>query len=245
MVAGVLTIDGTYQGENIYVQNPFVPGTDSFCIRKVVVNGKELPKEVISSSAFEIDLSAMNLRKGQYVEIVIHHSNACYPRVLNPEALIAKSTFELVSFSADEEYIYWTTRNETSEEPFYVEQFRNNKWVVVAKVKGQGAGGYANYKVTAPHHSGLNRYRLKQRDLGGRWRYSEILEYKSSKEPVTFYPKRASDKLYLSAEAEYEIYDAFGYLVKEGRGKEIDISDLAPGVYYINVDNRTEKFVKR
>ncbi len=238
------TVEGTYQGKPLYIQNPFNPATNSYCVQKVLVNGKEYQGN-IKSSAFAVDLSQFGLKKGQYVEIKIVHQKGCFPRVLNPTALIGKSTFELVSFKADENSVRWTTRNETTEEPFYLEREEYGQWRVVAKVKGKGPGGYNNYVVQVRHFSGTNKYRLKQRDVGGYWRYSKVLVYKSKKKPVTFYPKRVTDKIHFSEEVEYEIYDEYGNLVKKGKGKEADVADLSPGVYYLFFDNRKEKFLKK
>ncbi len=237
------SIDGTYQGKELYVQNPFNPATNSFCIKKVTVNGQEYKD--INSSAFAIDFKQFNLKKGQYVEVKIYHEKGCQPRVLNPTALIGKSTFELLSFKADEEHVRWTTRNETSEEPFYLEREEYGRWKVIAKVKGKGPGGYNNYVVKVKHFSGVNKYRIKQRDVGGQWRYTEVLEYKSKKKPVSFYPKRVTDKLFFTDEVDYEIYDETGKLVKKGSGKEVNVTDLKPGVYIVYFDNRSGKFLKK
>ncbi len=237
------SIDGTYQGKELYIQNPFNPATNSFCIKKVTVNDQEYKN--INSSAFAIDFKQFNLKKGQYVEVKIYHEKGCQPRILNPTALIGKSTFELLSFKADEEHVRWTTRNETSEEPFYLEREEYGRWKVIAKVKGKGPGGYNNYVVKVNHFSGVNKYRIKQRDVGGQWRYTEVLEYKSKKKPVSFYPKRVTDKLFFTEEVDYEIYDETGKLVKKGSGKEVDVSDLKPGVYIVYFDNRSGKFLKK
>ena len=51
-----LVVKGTYQGENIYVKNPFAPSGVGFCAYEVTVNGT-ITTDEINSSAFEIDLS--------------------------------------------------------------------------------------------------------------------------------------------------------------------------------------------
>lgn len=242
----IVTIDGTYQGQVLYIQNPYDVRTRNFCVVEVQVNGQALPSNLYKSSAFEIDFAQLGLKKGQYVEIVIKHRKGCRPRVLNPGALVAKSTFELVSFTADENSIRFTTRNEISEEPFYIEREEYGKWKVIAKVKGKGPGGFNTYVVRVDHFSGENRYRIKQRDAAMGWRYGDIiLVYRSRKPPVTFYPQRVSTKIRLSRPAEYMIYDSYGNKVKEGRGQEIDVRDLKPGVYYLFVDNKKYKFLKK
>lgn len=236
-----LIIDGTYQGENIYIQNPFLAKNNSFCITEVSINDK--PFTEINSSAFEIPLEGMET--GKFVEIKIEHSKNCKPRILNKEALRSKSSFELVSIKCNDTDIRFTTKNETNEEPLMIEQFKNNKWVVFHKIKGIGPEGYNNYSSLVNHTSGLNKYRVKQRDLGNRYRYSKVLEHKSEKAPITFYPKRVSNEIYLSEETLYEVFDSFGALITKGKGEKINVSELDEGVYYLNIDNRTEKFLKK
>ena len=239
--AATITIDGTYQGENIYIQNPFNSSTNTFCISEVFINDK--PFSETSSAAFEIPLSTFEI--GKYVEIRIEYRDNCKPRILNAEALNSKSTFEIVSIKATDEQIKFTTKNENNEQPFIVEQFRNNKWVKVAKLKGQGADGFNNYTAPIRHYSGVNKYRVKQKSLGHTHRYSKVLEFKSDKPPVTFYPKRVNNEIYLSEATNYEIYDSFGALIRKGVDEKIDVRDLEEGVYYLNIDNRTEKFLKK
>ena len=42
----------------------------------------------------------------------------------------------------------------------------------------------------------------------------------------------------------YEMYDAFGNLLKKGYDNEVDCSNLLNGIYFINFDNKSEKFIK-
>ena len=237
---GVINIDGTYQGETVYVQNP-ISSDQSFCITEVYLN--DIPFYEINSTAFEIPLDKM--RKGQYVNIKIVHKNNCRPKILNTHVLRTKSTYQIVSFKVDEEHLRWTTKNEGNEEPFIVEKFRNNKWVEIGKIIGKGPEGFNNYIFDINHYSDVNKYRIKQRDLGNKYNFSESVEFTSTKPPITFYPKRVSTEIYLSEKAEYEIYDSYGSLILKGEGFEIRVSELESGVYYLNIDNRTEKFLKK
>lgn len=238
---GVISIDGTYQGDNIYIQNPYNSADNTYCITEVLINDQ--PFKAHANSAFEIPLN--NYSVGQYVNIKITHKDNCKPRVLNPEVLRSKSTFEMVTIKADEKHVKWTTKGETSQEPFIVEQFRNNKWVPAGKVPGKGPEGFNNYSVEVNHHSGANKYRIKQRDLGDKYVYKDPIDYTSSKPPITFYPKRVDKELYFSESTEFEVYDSFGSLVKKGQAKVVDLAGLEPGIYYLNIDNKTEKFLKK
>ena len=51
-----MVLEGTYQGQNLYVQNPFASFGVGFCVVNVTVNGQQSTDE-INSSAFEIELS--------------------------------------------------------------------------------------------------------------------------------------------------------------------------------------------
>ncbi len=243
LMGGEVYLDGTYQGDNLYIQNQYNSSTNSFCIIELYVNNKKMAQDELSSSAFEIDLSAYKI--GEYISIKIVHKDYCKPRILNPEVLNSKSTFEIIQFISEENRVKWTTKNESSNEPFIIEQFRNNKWVPIGKVIGIGPEGFNNYTLEVTHHSGVNKYRLKQKDLGNKYRYSTPVEYISEKSPITYYPRRTDKDIYLSERAGYEIYDSFGRLILQGEAQKIDVSDLDPGIYYLNIDNRTEKFLKK
>ena len=147
--AATITIDGTYQGENIYIQNPFNSSSNTFCISEVFINDQ--PYTETNSAAFEIPLATFKV--GQFVEIRIEYKDNCKPRILNAEALRSKSTFEIVSIKCTDDQIKFTTKNESNEEPFIVEQFKNNKWVKVANLKGNGTDGYNNYNAPINHYS--------------------------------------------------------------------------------------------
>ena len=49
-MAGVIVLTGSYQGKNLYVQNPFAGSGIGFCVFEVTVNG-EISTDEINSSA--------------------------------------------------------------------------------------------------------------------------------------------------------------------------------------------------
>ena len=98
----VIILEGNYQGKNLYVQNPFGSGGVGFCVTEVLVNGNITTDEV-NSSAFEIDFKPHKLAIGDKVEIKIKHKENCKPKVLNPEVLKPKSTFEVISMTIEKD----------------------------------------------------------------------------------------------------------------------------------------------
>lgn len=240
--AGILTLTGVYQNKNLYVQNPFAGNMRDYCTNEVYVN--DVKREVnVNSSAYEIDLSF--LKVGDPVTVKIAHKDDCKPKVLNPQVIKATSAFVWASFTVDKNNIYWSTRGEVSKGKMFIEQMRLNTWVIVKEVSNQGSAVLNNYQVESFHHSGLNQYRIKYLQSDGQVFYSPVVEFTSDLPPVSFYPKRVTDKIYLSREVEYEIQDAFGNMIRKGVGQEIDIASSPAGVYYLNCDNQTFKVYKK
>lgn len=241
-VAGILTLSGVYQGKNLYVQNPFTGNMKDFCSNDVYVNDVKLSVN-IESSAYEIDLS--HLKVNDPVTIKITHKDDCKPKVLNPQVIRASSSFQFSSFTVDKSVVIWATKGEKPKGKFFVEHFVNNTWVIVKELAGKGSVILNNYDVESHHHSGVNKYRAKYLESDGQVFYSPVFEYSSDLAEVTFYPKRVTDKIFLSREAEYEVLDQYGNIVRKGKNKEIDMTSTGEGVYYLNVDNKTFKLYKK
>ncbi|MDX2197023.1 MAG: hypothetical protein NW207_11445 [Cytophagales bacterium] len=237
-----LQLGGAYQGKNLYVQNPFTTDMKDFCTNEVYVND-QLVMSDIKSSAFEIDLSSFKLNDP--LNIKITYKEGCRPKVLNSQVIRLNSTFQFSNVVVDDKIINWTTKGEKSGDKCYVEQFLYNNWVILKEIPAKGSSSSNNYNFDEHHHAGLNKYRIKFVERDGNVFYSKVVEYQSKKSEVTFYPKRVSNKIYLSRDTEYEIVDGYGNPVQKGKGKEIGCESLKEGIYYLNVDNKTEKFLKK
>jgi hypothetical protein len=239
--AAILSFSGVYQGKNIFVQNPPVTETE-YCTEEVYVNDVKIMSH-IASSMYEIDLS--HLKMDEPVTIKIIHRDDCKLKILNPQVLRINSTFQFTSFVIDERKLSWSTKGEKVGGKMFVEQFLNNNWVVVKEITCHGSITLNNYQVEESHHSATNKYRVKFLEKDGQAFYSKVVEFNSSKPPVTFSPKRVATSVYLSRTIAYEVIDSYGNVVKKGVGKEIEMTSLKEGVYYLNFDNRTEKVLKK
>jgi len=242
---GEIILDGIYQGKNLYVMNPFASSGVGFCVYEVTVNGK-ISTDEINSSAFEIDLSVYNLNIGDKIRIVIKHKDNCTPKVLNPEAIKPKSTFEIVEITVTKTgNLEWIAKNESGSLPYIVEQFRWNKWIKVAEVEGKGTPTPNKYSVKVNFHSGTNKFRVKQIDHTKKPRISQEVIFKCQDPPVTIENKKFEKEIVFSRETMYEIYDYYGNRIMKGIGKIIDISSLNKGEYFLNYDNKMETFKKK
>jgi hypothetical protein len=245
-----LSIEGHYQGKNLFVQNPEDEDGFGFCVTKATVNGDPIV-DGLQSSAFEIDFTTFGLKIGDPVFVVLEHGLGCKPKVLNQEVLLPKSTFEIQEITCTPDgQLTWTTTGESGKLPYVVEQFRWNKWVVVGEVDGTGDATTNEYTFNVSPHSGENKVRVVQTDHTGKKRPSQAVTFTNTSiaEPELS-PKKVRNSIKFTSgnapiETKYEIYDAYGNIVKKGVGSEVDCSNLKKGAYYINYDNKNEKFIK-
>lgn len=245
-----LSVEGHYQGKNLFVQNPEDEDGFGFCVTKATVNGDPI-SDGISSSAFEINFEEFNVKIGDPVFIVLEHGFGCKPKILNPEVLLPKSTFVIGEISCSPDgSLTWTTTGESGKLPYVIEQYRWNKWVTVGEVDGNGGADKNSYSFNVSPHSGENKVRVVQTDHTGKKKPSQSVTFINDKvkEPELS-PKKVKNSIKFTAEGspvetKYEIYDAYGNIVKKGVGSEVDCSNLKKGAYYINYDNKNEKFIK-
>ncbi|MBX3163198.1 MAG: T9SS type A sorting domain-containing protein [Bacteroidetes bacterium] len=250
----VIILEGNYQGKALYVQNPFGQGGVGFCASEVKVNGNITTDET-NSSAFEIDLKAHKLNIGDKVEVKIFYKDGCKPKVLNPEVLKPRSTFEVVEMTVDKEGILnWKTKSEAGKLAFVVEQFRWNKWVKIGEVEGKGTPSINDYSFKVTPHSGKNQFRVRQTDYSGQPRVSQATNYTSVLPEIDFAPTRISKEREITfsqkgnsstIETSFEVYDQYGNVVKKGYDSKVDISNLPKGSYFINYDNKMGEFSKK
>jgi len=245
----LLSLDGTFQNNNLVVYNPPQSDGFGFCVTKVLVNGEILPA-AIQSAHFEINFQLFQLKVGENVFVVLEHAIGCQPRFMNPEILLPKSTFRCTSISADKTgMIKWTTADEAGSLDFIIEQYRWNRWVEAGQVKGNGTKQSNAYNFQITPHSGKNQIRVSQVDNTGEKRSSQIVFFNSGQTSLKISPTKVRDNLYFKAgskemKTKFEVYDAYGNLLKVGFASMVDCTNLVSGVYFINFDNQTEKFIK-
>jgi hypothetical protein len=245
----LLSVQGNYQGGNILVSNPTQSDGFGYCITKVTVNGDILPA-TIQNSMFEVDFKLFNLNIGDPIFVVLEHAIGCTPSFLNPEILLPKSTFICESIQCSSSgFLQWSTVKENGVLDFIVEQFRWGKWVEIGFVKGNGGAKRNNYSFQLNLHSGKNTIRVSQRDNTKKLRSSRSVSVLSTVTKVTKTPSRVKDFIYFKSngkltKTKFEVFDAYGNLLKQGYGDGVNFTNLLKGIYFLNFDNLTEKFYK-
>ena len=236
------TLVGEYQGKNIYIQNPLSNDKINFCTSGIYLN-ERLVTTSPKTSAFEIDLS--NLTVGDPVFIKIVHKEGCTPKVINPQVIRSKSKFQFLNLNADALSVHWSTLGELPYGKFFLEHYRNKSWINIKTVTGQGSFEANQYDVTPDHHTGDNKYRIKYVQSDGKIFFSPVIDYFNNAEPISFFPTLVVDRITLSRASDYAVVDSYGNEIVKGNGVEIDLEQLKAGLYFLYVDNREEKFVKK
>lgn len=243
--ASVLVVEGKYQQKNLYIQNGFSSNGVGFCAYEVKVNGQVSTDEV-NASAFEIDLATYKLNSGDKITIEIEHKDGCMPKVLNPEAIKPRPTFDMLSIDINKDAVLtWGTKNELGSLPYVVEQYKWNKWVYVGEVNGMGTPQQNMYSFKVTPTSGDNKFRVKQVGFGGVPRYSKEVTYSSLMEKPSFKVADDSRSISFSNETVYEVYDYYGNVLKRGFGPSVDISTLPKGKYYLCYDKVVTEIEKK
>ena len=145
-------------------------------------------------------------------------------------------------------YLYtvltWSTTDESGKLNYLVEQYKWNKWVVIGEVNGTGVPTLSNYTFNVLPHSGENTIRVSQIENTSKKRVSQSVSFTSglASEPKLNVSKADKTIEFMidgkAAKTKYEIFDAFGNIVKKGFNSKVSYANLQPGVYHVNYDNK-------
>lgn len=234
-----LMVDGRCSGGNLYVLNP--SAGDGFSVQRVTLNGKEYPFTQ-NSNAFEISLA--DYSSNDYVVVQISYLKGSEPKVVNAESLIKESEFSLPSFIYNKKtkLIAWNPKEMNADYSYRLEQFLYGKWITVKDLGSPDdmiADTYLPVLLT-----GMNLFRIKQKDPSGGELSSPVVKLKSPNRKVLLVADKVKDFIEFTAVTHYELYDANGFFIKRGTAQKVNVSDLKKGNYWINFDGK-EAFITK
>ncbi len=237
---------GVYQGESLFIQNPFNKEDRKFCVQMIYINEKPLDINY-RLSALKLDFEGHDLYAPVKVRVE-HRDTLCAPIIINPEAILFHTIFRFESVELTDSAMVWKTKGESGIGSFEIERLSNGVWIDQEIVTAIGRYEGASYTYFPNLEEGANKYRIKYNfPRGSRTKYlfSWEFDYDHYPEPIEFSPKSAKTRLYLSTTTHYEIYNANRKLVLEGQGKEIDVTVLRQGQYVIYFNGKDPgSFVK-
>lgn len=240
-----ITLSGNYFGKNLIVINPLLG--ESFSVQSVYVNNK-LSSDEIASSVFEIDFAALGISIGAEVSVTIEFNAAGpKPTIYNPEVLKSESNFSFTRAIIDKKTnkITWAIAGSPGEEPFEVEQYRWDKWVRIGTVLPRDSFSINEYNCAFVAHSGKNLFRVKLIDSNGNTVYSPSIKYQSKTPEVMLANNKVSERIEMSDETMYQLYDEKGNLLLYGTASFVDVIGLEKGTYWLNFDNKTQEIIKK
>ncbi|MFD2918502.1 T9SS type A sorting domain-containing protein [Terrimonas rubra] len=146
----------------------------------------------------------------------------------------------------------WTTSSETNNKGFSIERSNNGQnWNNIGFVAAQtGIAGDKTYSFTdnAPV-AGNNYYRLKQEDLDGVYTYSGIQTVQFSGKARSFiFPNPVQETLNFSTgmiSPKVKVMNTEGkvILIHTGTQRQVNVSQLVTGIYYLVLEDGTRKEV--
>lgn len=228
------------------------------------------PVESISASPAILDCSHI----GQNVFVTLTVQDTCGNTttdvvcitVVRPPLPVELLTFEGYH-QGDRNYLYWTTASEINNAYFIVEKSLDGvNYEAIGKVQGAGTVSEVRYYDLMDLNPvvGKNHYRLKQVDFDGSFEYSqsiviEVDELAWNFEVLKLIPNPTEGEINvrLSSDADaqmvYAIYNMMGQQIITKQvsiytgmnSLELDLSNLANGVYNLVLDNGNEKIIQR
>jgi hypothetical protein len=229
---------GKYFNTNLFIYNP---DTDKgYSIMEITVNNDTIQDD-LATNGIEVDLSQLDLKEEDPVNIKIIYKKGYEPSIVNPEALKGDLKFRFSRPKIYKGKLQWRINGNPSDYPIVIEEYRWNEWRIVGEVDPLDTVKNNLYQYDLNLHSGTNLIRLKTTDLQGQQVISKELRFMSRVGKVTLESTKIKDDITFSAETDYELYDLNGHLIKKGTERYVDVRDLPKGEYWLNYDNETVK----
>lgn len=225
-------------------RNTSVPGTISFAARTDLASG------------VSYDVTIDDFDGDSRPDLAVTNSGTTVSVLMNICSLVGLPV-ELLSFSGvsvgKEVLITWSTASEINNDYFTIERSRDGiDFENAGEVNGAGNSTLTlDYKyVDQQPYPGINYYRLKQTDVDGVFKYSDVIAVKSKKDiqfSCTYYG--ASKELWIfgtedmNERKEIEMIDLSGTLIYKtvitGNNVKINTAPFANGFYILKIEGES------
>jgi len=192
----------------------------------------------VGSSSYEIDLSSFQI--GDTLNLQIIHYKGCKPKLLNPYTGHSRPmVFKTLTFASWGNTLVCTSYERKGNGVISIEHFEYNSWVTKQKNPVTPKDTLFTYDLHP--FSGINKYRLKYVSENGEVSYSIVKEHDFAVSKLNVNIDKEKKKIFFSEEAEFALLNDHGDIVYQAFAKELDLSELEDGIYYLNADNKTKK----
>jgi len=242
LLAQGININGVYRGKDVFVQNPYTNMEGAFCIDYIIVNGKTVIEQPVTS-AVKVDLSGFEIDAP--VSIEVYHHTGCLPKILNPEVLDEGSSFEFIQITVDNASISWVTTGEMPGQGLYlIEKLKLDGWEPIDTIRGKGNLDNNQYSIGVDHYAGDNKFKIIYRYQDERVESDEF-EFYSDLDPISIYPENnVYDLISLSRPTDWVIKSYDGDLLLKGYGQDINVESLPYGEFILVIENTENNFFR-
>ncbi|MBO9703123.1 MAG: hypothetical protein J7604_23115 [Sporocytophaga sp.] len=120
-----------------------------------------------------------------------------------------------------------------------IERFINNTWIVDTIIDITISREFTYIPI---YISGINKFRL--RGLNTNYLYKDILKFRNGPS-LGYGPIMCVNSFKLPDIYKYRLMDSEGRILKTGISDSVDLRGLKMGIYYLEYDNITKKFLKK
>jgi len=233
---------GFYQGENVFVRNPYLGEESGFCIEEIYLNG-ELIVTNPSVSAYEIDLESLEPNTRVVIRIV--HKELCQPELTNPEVIRGDLKFGWLKVYVDENQIIWITTKESKDGFYIVEKDTETGWFALDTVATKGGIFINQHSLNLDHIQGDNLYRVQYHEPKMEVKFSESFNYHSDKSEISHAIDEENWIIEFTEEVSYWLYNSNSRIIKRGKDVSCDIRKIPRGRYMIKYDGKEVYFDKK
>jgi len=191
--------------------------------------------------------------------LVITQSTGASTVVLLPSTVCAPLPVNFRSFTAtrtnsDNVLLKWETATETNNSGFAVQMNQGNAWQTITFIPTQALNGNSSSVLSYSYNHannvrGITQYRIRQVDIDGKAKYSEIraVRGEGQKAKLVVYPNPSMNGtvniLFDETRAGHDVSvtDINGRTVKQWKAvmnNNLQVSDLTPGMYTVRVVDR-------
>lgn len=239
-----LEYNGVNYQRKLFFHNPS-PQRDSFSIQQILVNGDTV-REELSTNTVTLHLDRLPLEHEDSLCIQVIFLVDYIPHLVNPEGLLPPNDFIFTYIRVRNQKLLWRVAGVIGYRPFIVEQYRWERWVDIEEVPVYDSLPGGTYEYSLRPHYGANQYRVVKVNALGETVVSREQTIRAYNVPrPEMVSSRVREQLEFTEVTRYEIYDMDWNLLKSGRDRYIDVSDLPRGRYMINYCNTTDTFRKR
>lgn len=238
--SNAISYSGVYKGAPLFIQNPYLSSEGTYCIKEIYINERRANINY-QRSALMLNFSSVQQYSPVSIRIV-YSDSTCTPILLNPDAIRYHSIFSFEKVVISDSSIHWQTKGEQPEGTYEIESFNLGYWEPLETFSSKGVFGGSSYEFFPVYEEGPNKFRVKYSN-GDETLYSQEIEHVFYPEPVTF--KRVGSKIILSRACEYVVTDEQNFDILTGSGKEIDISTLGNGEFYLIFDEEQAELFRK